>query len=106
MRIERILCPPDLTAGADAALRYAATLARGYDAQLMLMYCQPEATTAARMVNDPAAALDASLRRQASAAEIERWQWQTRVVKCDEADDCITREASRWGADLIIMRSR
>lgn len=106
MRIERILCPTDLTADSEAALRYGATLARAYDAQLMLMYCEPDSTSAGNAVANPQTALDASLRKQASAAEIEKWHWQTKVVKCADPDDCITREASRYGADLVIMRSR
>src|SRR5881394_4153346 len=100
MRIERILCPTDLTADAEEALRYGATLARAYDAQLMLMYCQPESNTVADRVTNPPAALEAALHKHASAAEIEKWRWQTKVVSCDEPDDCITREASRFGADL------
>jgi|GEM_PF-7112977 len=42
MRIERILCPTDLTVESETALRYASTLARAYEAQLILMYCQPD----------------------------------------------------------------
>jgi nucleotide-binding universal stress UspA family protein len=106
MRIERILCPTDLTADSEAALRYGATLARAYDAQLTLMYCDPGATATANSVANPGAILDATLRKHAAPAEIERWHWQTKVVKCDDPGDCITREASRLGADLIIMRSR
>lgn len=106
MRIERILCPTDLTADSEAALRYGATLARAYDAQLMLMYCEPDPTTGANAVKDPRTALDATLRKHASAAEIERWNWQTKLVGCDDPGDCITREASRYSADLVIMRSR
>jgi nucleotide-binding universal stress UspA family protein len=105
MRIERVLCPTDLTADSEAALRYAATLARAYDAQLTLMYCEPE-PAAANSVTNPDRVLDATLRKYASATEIERWHWQTRVVKCDDPGDCITREAARSGADLVIMRSR
>jgi nucleotide-binding universal stress UspA family protein len=104
MRIQRILCPTDLTADSDAALRYGATLARAYDAQLVLMYCDPGPS--ATGVANPEVVLDATLRRHASASEIERWQWQTKIVKCDDPGDCITRESSRYGADLIIMRSR
>ena len=106
MRIERILCPTDLNADSEAALRYGATLARAYDAQLLLMYCEADSTSVANMVVNPQGALDASLRKHASAAEIEKWHWQTKVVKCDDPDDCIRREASRYGADLVIMRSR
>lgn len=106
MRIQRILCPTDLTADSEAALRYAATLARAYDAQLMLMYCEPDSGTAAGPVAHPAAVLDETLRRHASTTEIDRWLWRTKIVKCDDPGDCITREASRYGADLVIMRSR
>ena len=106
MSIERILCPTDLTADSEAALRYGATLARAYDAQLMLMYCEPDSKAAANVMANPRAALEATLRRHASATEIERWHWQTKVVEYDDPGDCITREASRYGADLVVMRSR
>jgi len=106
MRIERILCPTDLSADSEAALRYCATLARAYEAQLILLYCEGDATTAGNIVGNPQGALDATLRKHATATEIQRWHWQTKVVKCDDPGDCITREASRFGADLIIMRSR
>jgi nucleotide-binding universal stress UspA family protein len=106
MRIERILCPTDLNADSEAALRYAATLGRAYDAQLTLMYCQPDSGSPQTIVADPRAGLDAIMRKHASDAEIERRHWQTKLVKCDDPGDCITREASRLGADLVIMRSR
>ena len=107
MRIERILCPTDLTSDSEAALRYGTTLARAYEAQLILMYCEPNpSTTAGTPPIDPHGTLDATLRRHVTATEIERWRWQSKVVNCDDPGDCITREASRYGADLIIMRSR
>jgi nucleotide-binding universal stress UspA family protein len=106
MRIERILCPTDLTGDSEAALRYAATLARAYDAELKLMYCQAESASPQSIVADPRAMLDATMRKHACAAEIERRHWQAKLVKCDDPGDCITREASRFGADLVIMRSR
>ncbi|HYX28028.1 MAG TPA: universal stress protein [Pyrinomonadaceae bacterium] len=104
--MERILCPIDLTAESDAALRYAATLARAYEAELILMYCQPDPSTTTAIPTNPEGALDALLRKHATANEIDRWQWQTKIAKCDDPSDCITREASRFGTDLIIMRSR
>ena len=105
MRIERILCPTDLSADPESALRYGATLARANDAQLMLMYCDP-GVAAANEIANPQSLLDTTLRRHASLAEIKKWQWQAKIVKCDDPGDCITREASRYGADLVIMRSR
>src|ERR1044072_8371924 len=106
MRIERILCPTDLTADSEAALRYATTLGRAYDAQLTLMYCQSESASPESSIANPLGLLDATLRRHASDAEIERRHWQAKMVKCDDPGDCITREAARFGADLVIMRSR
>jgi len=107
MRIERILCPTDLTADSEAALRYGATLARAYDAQLVLMHCQSDsAQRESNVAVDPRQVLDAALHKYASAMEIRKWHWQAKVVACDDPGDCITREASRSGADLIIMRSR
>jgi nucleotide-binding universal stress UspA family protein len=107
MRIERILCPTDLTADSESALRYGATLARAYDAQLVLMYCQSDSAPPKLNIGvEPRQVLDATLHKYASIREIQKWQWQSKVVKCDDPGDCITREASRYGADLIIMRSR
>src|SRR5215831_6509634 len=109
MRIERILCPTDLTADSEAALRYGATLARAYDAQLVLMHCQPAAASPESNIGvgpRQVLVLDATLHRYASGIEIRKWHWQSKVVTCEDPGDCITREASRFGADLIIMRSR
>jgi len=41
MTIKRILCPTDLTAGSDEALRYALALARAYEARLIAFHCEP-----------------------------------------------------------------
>ena len=107
MRIERILCPTDLTADSEAALRYGATLARAYDAQLVVMYCQSDSARGESNITvDPRQVLDATLRKYASELDIQKRHWQSKVVSCDDPGDCITREASRFGADLIIMRSR
>ena len=107
MRIDRILCPTDLTPKSEAALRYATTLARAYEAQLILMYCQANSPDQSdKKVSGTAEMLAATLRKHATAAELDRWHWQSKVVNCDDPTDCITREASRYGADLIVMRSR
>ena len=39
MKIECILCPTDLSADSDEALRYAIALSRAYDAELILLHC-------------------------------------------------------------------
>ena len=108
MRIERILCPTDLTAESETALRYATTLARAYEAELILMYCEPDSPdkSDATFSGNAGEALKATLRKHATARELEKWCWQSKLVSCDDPTDCITREASRYGADLVVMRSR
>ena len=39
MKIECILCPTDLTADSDEALRYALALSKAYNAELILLHC-------------------------------------------------------------------
>ena len=39
IKIERILCPTDLSTESDDALQYAVALARIYEAQLLLLHC-------------------------------------------------------------------
>jgi hypothetical protein len=40
IKIERILCPTDLSTEADEALRYALALSKAYQAKLILLYCK------------------------------------------------------------------
>jgi nucleotide-binding universal stress UspA family protein len=106
MRIERILCPTDLTPDSESALRYGATLAQAYDAELVQMYCR--ATGGAEVPNataNPEQIMDAALAKSAGAATADL-QSRSLVVNCEDPGDCITREAAKCGADLIVMRSR
>lgn len=107
MRIERILCPTDLTPDSKAALRYAAALARAYEAQLIQIYCHNSSDNQLGPLNGEAAdLLEAALREHSQSKDPKALGWKSVVVPCDDPGDCITREASRQRADLIIMRSR
>lgn len=106
MRIERILCPTDLTPDSRAALRYAAALAQAYDAQLIQMYCADSSDNKGTLNGKPADLLEAALQEHANQKDLNALGWKSLVVGCDDPGDCITREASRHRADLIIMRSR
>src|SRR5215475_814170 len=107
MRIERILCPTDLTPDSKAALRYAAALAEAYDAQLIQIYCDSTGGDGNGIPDGkPAELLDVALSAYAAPKNPETLGWKSIVVKCDDPGDCITREAARQRADLIIMRSR
>ena len=107
MRIRRIICPTDLTPDSDAALRYGLALSRAYEAQLIQLYCEGAAGTLTPDTN-PAAPVDlmkGALTKYAGTSEAKDVV-QSVVVGCDDPGDCITREAGRYGADLVIMRSR
>lgn len=107
MRIERILCPNDLTPDSKTALRYAAALAHAYDAQLIQIYCENSSENRTDGLNGkPADLLEAALRQHANQKDLKALGWKSIIVGCDDPGDCITREASRHRADLIIMRSR
>jgi len=107
MRIERILCPNDLTADSKAALRYATALARAYDAQLIQIYCENTAEkNSVVLPGRPAELLHTALREYAKAQDLAALGWKSIVTGCDDPGDCIAREAARHRADLIVMRSR
>jgi len=42
IKVERILCPTDLSTESDEALRYAVALARIYEAKLLLLHCSEQ----------------------------------------------------------------
>jgi len=108
MRIRRIICPTDLTPDSGTALRYGLALARAYEAQLIQLYCEPTAPTLGPDANPPAPAdlMREELAKNAGTDQVDDLAVQSVVVGCDDPGDCITREAARCGADLIIMRSR
>lgn len=108
MRIQRILCPTDLTADSEAALRYGVALARAYEAQLIQMYCEHSAGTnaAETLAAKPAEIMEQALRKHANRDDSKTPACQSVIVGCDDPGDCITREAAKYGVDLIVMRSR
>ena len=107
MRIERILCPTDLTPDSKAALRYATALAKAYDAQLIQIYCASSSDNQSGSLNGkPADLLEAALREHADQKDLKTLGWKSIIVGCEDPGDCIAREASRHRADLVIMRSR
>lgn len=107
MKIECILCPMDLSADSGDALRYAVALAKAYDAELILLHCDLESAGPMTSVEQDIAAklIRESLERQCGP-DLPGLDWKSLVITCDNAGDAISREASRYGADLIVMRSR
>src|ERR1041384_7939875 len=108
MRIRKIICPTDLTPDSGAALRYGLALARAYEAQLIQLYCEPNSPTLIADANPsaPVELMREELAKHAGTDQVNDLAVQSVVVGCDDPGDCITREAARYSADLIIMRSR
>jgi nucleotide-binding universal stress UspA family protein len=110
MKIERILCPTDLTLDSEAGLVYALALSRAYEAELLVLYCDPtpHADDRVRRKANGAARerIEAALFRHANPTVMVGLRQQAVAVSCDDPGDAITREAAALGADLIVMRSR
>ncbi len=110
MKIERILCPTDLTAESEQALRYAVALARAYEAELILLYCEqnpginpnPKGKTSIHN----AELVEKALLEHATMSDLSQLTWRSIITSCDEIGECITREAESNQTDLIVMRSR
>jgi nucleotide-binding universal stress UspA family protein len=108
MKIECILCPTDLTADSDEALRYAIALARAYHAELILLHCDLDGNG----LNEPdahdsaAQAIREALAAHSGVTGLDGLDWKSLVVTCDDAGETIAREAAIYGVDLIVMRSR
>lgn len=102
IKIESLLCPVDVTVETDAALRYAAALARAYQAKLFI--CHGDNTgrdaraDARRRVE---ALISRSLGTEASEIGCE-----ILVIENERIAEGITRAAAERHVSLIVMRSR
>ncbi|HVS22065.1 MAG TPA: universal stress protein, partial [Pyrinomonadaceae bacterium] len=108
MKIECILCPTDLSPDSDEALRYAVALSRAYNAELILLHCDLTGGGATKPdTHDKAAqTIKGSLAKHSGSADLIGLDWKTLIVSCDDPGAAITREAAKYGVDLIVMRSR
>lgn len=107
MKIECILCPTDLSPDSGDALRYAVALARAYEAELIMLHCDLASAGPNTSVDqDVAADLIRETLERHCGSDLADLDWKSLVITCDNAGDAISREAARYGADLIVMRSR
>jgi len=106
-KLERILCPTDLTTESDEALRYAIALACAYEAKLMLLYCRQPGSIVEWASSSRAARLfELSLFTHTDAKELKALDWEAVIIEGDDKGLAIANEAARRNADLIVMRSR
>lgn len=112
IKVERILCPTDLSTESDEALRYAVALARVYEAKLLLLHCSkedslPEEQDGETMTARMDRLFGESLVPHLGLATIDELDWsgvlRTNVHDIGRAIAC---EAIVQKTDLVVMRSR
>ena len=106
MRIKRILCPTDLTAGSDEALRYALALARAYEARLIAFHCEPANDAALPVQSEIKSTFEKSLFQYLGPAELATIDWERVVERGNDPGTAIAQYAADHSVDLIVMRSR
>jgi len=95
INIKRILCPTDLSPHSAKAARYAASLARAHEAELIFFHCTPDIHSEEK--------LRATLLEQLDPADSH---WPLVAVTASDVGEAIMRQAQIDNIDLIVMRSR
>lgn len=105
IKLERILCPTDLSEDSERTLRYAVALARSSGAKLFVCH-RPKSSANREEVLNTIQTLVGNRQAANISDDTSPLDWET--VLFDDADlgTVITREAARRRADLIFMRSR
>lgn len=110
IKIDRILCPTDLSTASDDALRYVVALARAYDAKLFLLHCSasnPLTEEETGRKNQMMRMFTESLAPHLGLAELRELNWEGVIVKgASDIGAAIVRAAAEHKIDLIVMRSR
>ncbi len=110
IKINRILCPTDLSSESDEALRYGVALASAYEAKLYLLYCKTNGNRTGKLKPSDSKTqrlFTESLAAHLGLINISDLTWEGLVTK-DQGDvgKVIVREAAAHNVDLIVMRSR
>ena len=107
IKIEKILCPTDLSTESDEALRYALALAIAYKAKLVLLYCrQPGSLVEWSSSSRAARIFEQSLFTHLDASDLQDLDWEAAIAESEDVGRTISEEAGKRNVDLIVMRSR
>lgn len=112
VKIERILCPTDLSTESDEALRYAVALGRAYDAKLLLLNCTDIKSAKAPIENkhlsaDLASSFEQALIPHLGLSQLCDLKWEAFAIEnVRDVGEAISHHAKTHCADLIVMRSR
>ena len=106
IKLERILCPTDLSEDSERMLRYAVALARASGAKLFVCH-RPKSPAEEEQVLQTMQTLVAAGEVFPSAtADAGTVEWESVLLDGSDLGTIITREAESRHADLIFMRSR
>ena len=112
IRVDRILCPTDLSTESDEALRYGVALARAYKAELILLHCSesdylPREHDGEKMKSHMNRLFVESLVPHLGLATMNELNWEG-VVRhnVSHIGNTIVQEAIAQKVDLVVMRSR
>lgn len=112
IKLERILCPTDLSTESDEALRYAVALAHIYEAKLLLLHCGeqvsfPEEKDEDKLNTQMDRLFVESLVPHLGLATINELNWHGLLrTNVSDIGNAIVREAVTQQIDLIVMCSR
>ena len=124
IKIDRILCPSDLTLDSDQALGYALALSRAYDAKLVVCHCvkaeeivgigsfpafpiMPTGEIAYALSHGRAKDLfQGSLLKLLGPIPYSNLDWEAIVIEAEDVGETITQIAREQNIDLVVMRSR
>ena len=107
IKLERILCPTDLSEDSERTLRYAVALARASGAKLFVCHrarSEAEQEEALHKMQTLIAAGQAF--PTGVTEEVSTLEWENVLLDGSDLGTLITREAELRHADLIFMRSR
>lgn len=112
IKVNRILCPTDLSTESDEALRYGVALARAYGAKLFLLHCSeadslPEEKDREKMRSQMNRLFVESLVPHLGLATMNELKWEGILRhNISHVGRAIVQEAATQNIDLIVMRSR
>jgi nucleotide-binding universal stress UspA family protein len=105
IKVERILCPTDLSSESDEALRYAVALTHAFKARLFLLHCSE--TSDEENSEQMNRLFTTSLAPHLGLVSLRDLNWVGLVRNSvDHVGQAIVREAVTQKIDLIVMRSR
>ena len=104
IKLERILCPTDLSEDSERTLCYAVALARSSGAKLFVCHC-PKSPVDEEEVVRTIQTLIAAAQTFASGIT-DALDWESVLLDDSDLGTVIPREAESRRADLIFMRSR